>query len=178
MLRNSIEHSKNHCVWICAQYWPSYSMAEIAILDNGIGIRQSLCSNYNYASKINNDSDALKLALLPGITENYGKKQFNGDWNNSGYGLYIASQMCNKLNGSFLLVSDSKALFLCNGKQEIINTNHHGTAIRMTLKTNEKFNYDQIREEILSEGMKISCNIDKAVKKPSKSSSGLMKFIK
>ena len=178
ILRNSLEHSKDHCVWICAQHWPYYHMTEIAILDNGIGIRKSLSSNYWYASQIENDETALQLSLLPGITEKYDKKQYDDDWNNTGYGLYMASQLCDRLNGTFLIASDSKALLIHNGEREFIKTNHNGTAIRMTLKTNQKFNYDDIRSQILMEGEQIASNIDKAIKKSSKASSGLIKYIK
>lgn len=178
ILRNSLEHSKEQCVWICAQHWPYYHMTEIAILDNGIGIRRSLSSNYLYASKIESDEIALQLSLLPGITEKYGKIQYDDEWNNTGYGLYMASQLCDRLNGTFSIVSDSKALFIHDGEREFIETNHTGTAIRMTLKTDQKFNYDNIRNQILIEGEQIASKIDKAIKKSSKASSGLIKYVK
>lgn len=177
MLRNSIEHSNENCVWICAQYWPSKSLTEIAILDNGIGIRKSLTKNIHYKYDINNDETALKMSLLPGITESFGIKQDDSIWSNSGFGLYIASHLCQELNGSFLIASDSKALYLCDGKEEIINTNHKGTAIRMTIKTNKKIEYDKIIKKIRDEGISLSKEINKSVKKPSKSSSGLVKYM-
>lgn len=120
MLRNSVEHSTKNCVWICTQYWPSISLTEIAILDNGIGIRKSLTTNIHYKKEINDDETALKMSLLPSITESFGIKQDNSIWSNSGFGLYIASHLCQKLNGPFLIASGNKALYLCDGKEGLL----------------------------------------------------------
>lgn len=175
MLRNGIEHSRDNKVWICAQYWPSYDLAEIGILDNGIGIKNSLKNNKHYKNLISNDEEALKLSVLPGITEQYGKKTnpYNV-WNNSGYGLYVASELCVKLGGSFMIVSGDKALYMRKDKSEIIDTIHNGTAIRITLKPNNLPKYKEIINDIVTEGENEAKKIKKTIKKASKSSSGLL----
>jgi hypothetical protein len=45
IVRNSIEHSNEGDVWYCAQYWPTKYRVEVAILDEGRGIKEALSSN-------------------------------------------------------------------------------------------------------------------------------------
>lgn len=175
MLRNSIEHSRDKKVWICAQYWPTYNLAEIGILDNGIGVRNSLESNQFFKAMIHNDEEALKLSLLPGITEEYGKRQKPyEEWQNSGYGLYVASELCTRLGGTFMIVSGDKALFKSKDKSELINTIHNGTAIRITLKPQGLPKYENVIKDIVEDGEKLAKTIKNTVKKASKSSGGLL----
>ncbi|MGE5456175.1 MAG: hypothetical protein ACM3O4_03625 [Ignavibacteriales bacterium] len=173
IIRNSVEHSGAECVWICAQYWPCYQLAEIAILDNGKGVKASLKSNRFYAREICNDRTALKLSLLPGITEKFGYKQKDSFWVNSGFGLYMASQLCCKLKGSFCIVSGDTAFYLQNDKKEYIDTLHKGTAIRMTLRTDIFFDYDKLISETLKSGTELARKIKYSIKKASESSGGL-----
>lgn len=42
IIRNIPEHSESDDIWYCAQYWPFYDLVELAILDEGIGIKESL----------------------------------------------------------------------------------------------------------------------------------------
>lgn len=44
ILRNIPEHSNSTKAWICGQYWTN-NTAEIAIIDEGIGIKNSLQKN-------------------------------------------------------------------------------------------------------------------------------------
>ena len=56
------------------------------------------------------------MALQPGITNTYGKKQDPFDkWENSGYGLFASSSICSR-EGSF---------WLCSGKDATL-VNHDG----------------------------------------------------
>ena len=41
------------------QYWPTYELAEIAILDEGIGIYNSLVQNAAHKEYITNNQEAL-----------------------------------------------------------------------------------------------------------------------
>lgn len=58
MLRNTPEHAHVFEMWICGQYWPSYKLAEIAIIDEGIGIFRSLSSNHAHSAYIKTNLDA------------------------------------------------------------------------------------------------------------------------
>ena len=67
MIRNVVEHSEAETIGYCAQFWPTRNSVEIAILDNGIGLRTALRNNPHLT--IVNDSDALKFALAPAFRE-------------------------------------------------------------------------------------------------------------
>ncbi len=43
-------------------------LVELAVLDTGTGIMKGLSSNPYLVDKINTESDALSLALLPGVS--------------------------------------------------------------------------------------------------------------
>lgn len=45
LMRNVVEHSEAKQFGICAQYWPTKGRVEVAILDRGIGLRESLKNN-------------------------------------------------------------------------------------------------------------------------------------
>ncbi len=66
MFRNVVEHSEATQMGYCAQYWPSKGLVEVGILDSGIGIRRDLAKNPHWS--LQNDSHALHIALLPGIS--------------------------------------------------------------------------------------------------------------
>lgn len=98
IMRNVVEHSESDTLMYCAQFWPQKNEVEVAILDAGIGITHSLRQNPHL--KANNDYDALKLSVLPGISS----KAFRGKhrnphdvWANTGYGLYMVRRLCERV---------------------------------------------------------------------------------
>ena len=136
LLRNAVEHSKSDTVSYCAQHWPTKKRVQIAILDSGIGIRKSL--ERNPCLEITSDVDALKLAIMPGIS---GKMYPGVDvrpydiWQNSGYGLYMTSRLCRN-SGSFLITTNEGALSILKEKHETYSMKFlPGTAIRLAIKT-------------------------------------------
>lgn len=133
MIRNTFEHAKTESVWVCGQYWPSRNEAEIALLDEGCGIYGSLRSNRRY--KLNSDEEANKLALQPGASRMFGRKQDpNDEWQNSGYGLYMASAIC-AMGGYFILSSGKDATLINSDQQANYEANIRGTAICMNIRT-------------------------------------------
>lgn len=174
MIRNIPEHSKASDIWYCMQYWPTYDLVELAILDEGIGIKKSLLSNHAYYELAINDYEANKLALKPGVSctfapgrENMG----NGDeWKNSGYGLYMVSQLCDRLGGSFLIASGDNAIRLEQGAYVPYDCHLSGTAIQIRIKPSALINYKNIARDILREGEKQVGDIGfKSASKSSKS---------
>ena len=158
-IRNSQEHGKVNLAWVCAQNWKNRNMAEIAILDNGIGYKNSL--DKRYGSKIDNDETAIRYALKPGITESYTNKFVQED-ENSGFGLYVASEVCDALNGSFSILSGQTMLRKGNGSTSIIQGYHKGSAIKMSIDTSKKFKYSNLISEIVNKGEQEIKNLEKA----------------
>lgn len=159
LMRNIPKHSKSDTIWYCAQYWPSYDLVELAILDEGVGIKKSLSENINHVHMIKTDEDAIRLSLEPGISgimiENKSYLS-QGEWDNSGYGLYMLSEMCAELNASFILASGKYAVKVCKENGNIAcrsrETNVYGTAIQIRIKPSATVDYNEIRRKIVLRG--------------------------
>lgn len=166
IMRNVFEHSQSKSIEYCAQYWPSYHKVEIAIIDNGIGLKESLKDNPFI--EIQCHSDAIQQALMPAISsKSYDGASINRDdpWHNSGFGLYMINRIC-RLGGSFLICSGDHGIKLDENGKEHVDLNHEckGTAVRIHLNTSKltelsvmltKFREDgyEIAKEIKGVGM-------------------------
>lgn len=131
IFRNVTEHSKAEEIWYAAQYWQENGWVELCILDEGVGIRATLERNPHLT--IQSDIDALRLAILPGISGSAfrgGRKQRNNIWANSGYGLFMTCQLCQK-GGSFAILSGNTGILIENDRQTQVESNFRGTAIRL-----------------------------------------------
>ena len=179
ILRNTPEHAQTDEMWICGQYWPTYQLAEIAIIDEGIGVFQSITRNATHAKYIHDNRSALKWAIRAGISESfrpaYEFKPHDYDvWKNSGFGLYMVSQICQKLNGSFCIISYGDALLIDNHGVAEKSTSFHGTAIRIRVPTNNISAAQAIIDEIAAQGEVEARTIKNAFKTASMPSKGLM----
>ena len=67
---NVVEHSETTHGWVLAQKYeyPDENFIEIAVGDSGIGMRRSLRSNPEIASKITDDMTAIKMAVSERVT--------------------------------------------------------------------------------------------------------------
>lgn len=167
IIRNIEEHSESNEIWYTGQFWPSYELVEISILDEGIGIRKSLNNNGYY--KFDYDETALLMSLQPGISKAFkGKQKENNIYDNSGYGLFMTSQLC-KYGGYFTICSSNKSITLKNGMCIIRNVNFSGTAIQMHMRVPFIDKAEDILKNISIHGVELSKKYD-GFKKPSKSS--------
>jgi len=161
ILRNVVEHSNSYTLWYCAQYWPSYQKAEIAILDSGIGIKESLKGNPFLS--INTHADAIQQALLPGISGKYFKGRRinkNDPWHNSGFGLYMTSRLCRN-GGEFFICSGNHGILLNEYGKKHFELNHYfqGTAVKMVLSINKLRKLSDMLSSFREEGFKIAKEI-------------------
>ncbi len=155
IIRNTFEHGNTDSFWVCGQYWPTRDEAEIAIMDEGIGILKSLQSNSRISVK--NCKEANLLALQPGMTRAIGLKQDPMDiWQNSGYGLYVASTLCAMTGGYFIVSSGTSAILVNSNEQSEYQASQKGTVICLNIKTDSKKlrNFDDTLNAIVCEGQK------------------------
>ena len=147
ILRNIVEHSQSEDFRICAQYLPSLGKVNFAVLDRGIGIKNSLSANPKVT--INNDLDALEWCVRPGISGKVypgQKRKPKGEWANSGYGLYMTKNIC-KLGGSFFISSGDKGIFISEKNKKYFELQTHGTAVNLTIKIDRLFDFDKMLED-------------------------------
>lgn len=139
IMRNVLEHSESPRFGICAQYWPSKSKVEVAILDRGIGLRQSLSNNPHIDTS--SDKNAINYALMPAVSGKAfmgAKNRKKGHWVNSGFGLYMTNRICRN-GGNFFIASGKSGLLLTSGKggKKWHECDLLGTAVRMIVKTDQ-----------------------------------------
>lgn len=153
IMRNTFEHAKTNELWVCGQYWPSREEAEIAVLDEGIGILKSLQTNKRIIAKT--CAEANSLALQPGLSCTLGTRSDSLDfWQNSGYGLYVASTLC-AINGGYFILSSGDSALLVNGReQQEYKSFQTGTAICVNIRLNSKKlqKFDDTLSAIVKEG--------------------------
>jgi len=168
ILRNVFEHSQATSFGLCAQYWPSRKRVSLAILDRGIGIKKSLSAN-PYLN-LTTDESALEYSIQPGISGTaFEGADIDGNdtWANSGYGLYMTSNLC-KESGNFFIASGGKGLYISKTIRQLIDIPFEGTALNLTLDLNNRANLSQMLEgyrKMINQNVKI---------KPSPSSEGLI----
>lgn len=155
IMRNVVEHGKTSHIWYAAQYWPTKHRVEVSILDEGVGLLPSLSRN----PRLNVDSNqkAIFLALQPGISgvAKEARRRSDGDWVNSGYGLFMTSSLC-QAGGDFTICSNSDALRLDANGSEFISCALQGVAIRMVLDTSKIRDLDSTLSELRNKGEAIA----------------------
>lgn len=168
IIRNVAEHSKSANVVFCAQYWPTKDRAEIAILDHGVGIYETLRCNPHLS--IENQQHAVNLSLLPGVSgKSYrGAKQrpnMSQDkryWQNSGYGLYMTGRMC-RSDGSFFIGSHDSAVFLRGDEKHYPKFEFPGTVVRMVFRPSAIGKLKDALQSFDAEGREIARTIQGTV---------------
>ncbi|WP_146006399.1 hypothetical protein [Cohaesibacter celericrescens] len=132
IMRNVVEHSDSELIHFCAQYWPQRHEVEVGIVDDGIGIHRALIRNSTFEELT--ETEALQMALMPGVSGNPFAGRGNDLWNNSGYGLYMTSRICRN-GGGFFLCSGGGGIELDQDGKRDFETDLEGTAIRLFIDT-------------------------------------------
>jgi len=101
IIRNVFEHGEIDSCTVLAQRYGN-GWAEVAIIDGGIGIHTSL----SRAMPLTTVDDALRMAIMPGVSR-VTQPQGAGEWENSGFGLYVLSELGRDL-GEFTLASNGR----------------------------------------------------------------------
>jgi hypothetical protein len=127
IIRNVFEHSKAKEAYICGQRW-SNGRVEIAIIDQGIGIFNSLKN----AFRINDPVDSLELATEPAVSRTTGPMGDKNEHGNSGYGLYVLSRLGLEY-GKFLLGSGEGCLRMDKEGTSIDKFSYKGTVVGLRL---------------------------------------------
>ena len=166
IMRNVVEHSKSNRLGICAQHWPSKNRVEVAILDRGIGVRQSI--QHNPHIDASDDKRALNYALMPAVSGTVFKgarRQPKGPWVNSGFGLYMTNRICRNGGNFFIASGDTGMLLTSKGEgKRYYPAQFSGTAVRMVIRTKEILSLDEALATYRREGYAIQSRYAEIVK--------------
>lgn len=114
LVRNVLEHSyTKYGAIVAAQYYKKTNRVSIGICDTGIGIWESM-STYWHPK---NDTDAIKLALTPGITGTTRKE--GGTSENAGAGLFFIKSIAKITRNYFVIYSGNAEYTLLKHKKRI-----------------------------------------------------------
>jgi hypothetical protein len=155
IVRNAFEHSQVDECFICGQRW-SNGKVEIAIADEGVGISTSLSRSYS----LNNEEEAIKLAIKPGVSATNSIMDIDNTFDNSGYGLYVLSEVVSNF-GCFTLGSNSTRLINKSGNETIDKFTFNGTFIGIELDKAPKY-FSEMLKDIITSGEKIATNYRKS----------------
>jgi hypothetical protein len=161
IIRNVFEHGETDECVICGQKWDT-GVTEIGIVDNGCGILKSLSSKFTVSS----DAKALEICLNPGVSSK--DTNLKDEWSNSGFGLYILSEL-GKRFGKFILCSGGSGVECVNGRSQLFDCCFHGTAIRLRLNIKENDDVSSIIDRIANEGELIAAKNGTIIKASKKS---------
>jgi hypothetical protein len=145
IIRNVFEHSGADECFICGQRWSNGS-TEIALIDEGIGITATLSENF----QIENDEAALAYCIRPGVSRISGDEFVANLYDNSGFGLFILTQLAASF-GWFVLGSGDAQLIGRGQSRETQRTSFSGTYFGMRL-TNSPKDFGSVISEIIMEG--------------------------
>jgi anti-sigma regulatory factor (Ser/Thr protein kinase) len=105
LVRNVIEHANSKDgAFLCAQYYKKSSTIRMGIVDTGIGIKKAI--NQSYSAQT--DSEAIKLALWPGITGT--TRREGGSEQNAGAGLFFIKSIA-WVNRDFFIVYSGNTMY-------------------------------------------------------------------
>lgn len=176
-IRNVPEHAGTNEVWICGQYWHNRDKAEIAILDEGIGVYESLKQNRIHREYVTNNEEALRWAIKPGISVafNPARGQRRQDtWANSGYGLFMISEICKATNGWLTFVSGDNCLRIYPNGSGLYGVHFKGTALGIQIRPSQVINYQALIDSVRLSGESTAKTIKNSFKGASVPSKGLM----
>ena len=127
IVRNVFEHSSANECYLCGQRWAD-GRVEVAVIDEGIGISNSLKRSFDIESEV----AALRMAIKPGISSTTRISEAENIYDNSGFGLFVLEQLVSSF-GWFMLGSGSAKL-VSQGKSIIEEQlNFNGTYIGLRL---------------------------------------------
>jgi hypothetical protein len=132
------------------------SSIEIAIADRGIGILGSLGQLFK---DLKSDAQALDLALKPGVSRVRIADAGDDEWSNSGFGLYVLSQL-GRRTGSFMLLSGKGYVRLPHDGTFPFWSQFTGTFLGLQVQRPKGQNLGQFIEQIIAEGEEKAASSD------------------
>ncbi len=145
VIRNVFEHSGTDECYVAAQRWTTGEV-EVAVVDEGMGIRASLSA----AVPASGDAEAIELALQPGVTRTMKLGEDDNLHGNSGFGLYVLAEL-GRCFGRFTLGSESAAVVIDEGRRESRATRFHGTFVGLRLRK-PMFDFGGVLDDIVDAG--------------------------
>ncbi|MFM2399414.1 MAG: hypothetical protein RL341_1571 [Pseudomonadota bacterium] len=128
-----------------AQRWDN-GEAEVVIADHGIGIHKSL----SQVHAVQSEEESLRLSLKPGISSG-ASRATGGVWDNTGFGLYVISQLGVRY-GAFSLISSQRVLANPTSPAPLPSIALGGTIVKLRVSTRDAEYWPNILANIVRGG--------------------------
>ncbi len=145
LIRNSFEHAQVATCAVMGQRWDN-GIAEVAIADRGIGVFRAL----SQAHTLSTADDAVRNCLKPGISSG-ADKQTGSKWDNTGFGLYVVSQLGRRY-GSFSMLSSERFINPAQSVQPLRQVPLPGTLVKLRVRTQDPEYWPDVLNEIVAQG--------------------------
>jgi hypothetical protein len=150
LIRNVFEHSHcNECILGGQAYKDGRVL--VGIVDHGRGLRASLSEKY----VVPNDIEALKLAIKPGISRSKIDESDENPWSNSGFGLYVLSEL-GRITKYFSIASGDSLLHLSPMAVGCKGVCHNGTAVNIIFEKPHGTNLEHVINDIIAKGERLA----------------------
>ena len=164
IIRNTFEHAQINSCTIMAQSWRRNNDFEVALVDNGVGILSTIKQQH----EVRITEDALDLSLSPG-TSGAAYNPSDDKWGNTGFGLYILSELGKKY-GTFSIYSSGVLIQIRGDKKTYTDITIGGTGVKLCMNLDDAEYFPNIREFIIQRGEKMSSVGPGTIQKASKKS--------
>ncbi|MCF6245045.1 MAG: ATP-binding protein [Sulfurovum sp.] len=138
MMDNVVSHAQSHCGgYITAQYYPQKKKVQVVIIDNGLGLKQTLSHKY----PLENESDAISKALEEKVTGSNVFSIYNNVPKHAGLGLFFLTKIIQETDGKLFIVSNNTIYHLKDNSFTELQTSFNGTIICFEIEV-DKINHD------------------------------------
>lgn len=154
MIRNIFDHSQTKQFYYGSQFYPATNSVEVAIADLGVGLVKTVPFDIEESwFGQPTDEDAIKKAMIPGLSALSNHAYAPEDYKNSGYGLALVRRIVEKTNGYFSIASGNKAITYSLSEESVEDCDITGTLIRMRINVENlnNINFEEILEEAKKE---------------------------
>ncbi|MGE7946459.1 hypothetical protein [Lysinibacillus sp. NPDC093688] len=154
IIRNIFDHSGSTHFYYALQCYRNTSKVEVVIADVGVGFKATVPFDVEekWFDK-DTDENAIKKALIPGLSAHTNHAYAPEDYKNSGYGLALVSRIIQKTGGLFSIASGLKSITFTSNSTATSDCDVNGTVIRMRINLDKlsDISFDELLKDAQKE---------------------------
>ncbi|MCJ7843626.1 ATP-binding protein [Lederbergia sp. NSJ-179] len=154
MIRNIFDHSQTTHFYYGSQLYPTTNSVELVIADLGLGLLKTIPFDIEetWFGEPTHE-DAIRKAVIPGLSALSNHAYAPEDYKNSGYGLALVKRIVERTNGHFSIASGKKTITYSLSGESVEDCDIKGTLIRMRINLDKlnTIDFDEILEDAKKE---------------------------
>lgn len=154
MIRNIFDHSQTTHFYYGSQLYTATNSVEVVIADLGLGLVNTIPFDIEETwFSQPTDEDAIRKAMIPGLSALSNHAYAPEDYKNSGYGLALVRRIVERTNGYFSIASGKRSITYSLSEEIIEDCDIKGTVIRMRINLDRlhTIDFDVILEDAKKE---------------------------